>query len=380
MKVAIIVACDLFTQHSYGGKQCALSHITILEELFGKENVKVFAFTSVWPLPDKMKKENIVVYPIPKTQLGTAILALQRRKVMSGKRERLLLKDIEKFSPDLLWIDSSQLGRILNKTWNIPTIVFFHNIEQLYAKNKVEHEGVLYLPSYWASKYNETVATKKATACICLSARDGALLEKLYRRHADMMLPICMEDKLSKNIIKEDKEEHGGKNLLFVGSKFPPNVQGITWFVENVMPKLPECTLTIVGKGFEELKEQLTRKNVIVIGGVDSLDPYYENAAAVVMPILYGDGMKVKTAEAMMYGKVIFASEEALAGYDIDGVQGIFCCKTEKDFVDEIRQNVIGELVPHYQKSVRECFLDNYELQKQKDSLEVKIQKLINKE
>lgn len=380
MKVAIIVACDLFTQHSYGGKQCALSHITILEELFGKENVKVFAFTSVWPLPDKMKKENIVVYPIPKTQLGTAILALQRRKVMSGKRERLLLKDIEKFSPDLLWIDSSQLGRILNKTWNIPTIVFFHNIEQLYAKNKVEHEGVLYLPSYWASKYNETVATKKATACICLSARDGALLEKLYRRHADMMLPICMEDKLSKNIIKEDKEEHGGKNLLFVGSKFPPNVQGITWFVENVMPKLPECTLTIVGKGFEELKEQLTRKNVIVIGGVDSLDPYYENAAAVVMPILYGDGMKVKTAEAMMYGKVIFASEEALVGYDIDGVQGIFCCKTEKDFVDEIRQNVIGELVPHYQKSVRECFLDNYELQKQKDSLEVKIQKLINKE
>ena len=148
-----------------------------------------------------------------------------------------------------------------------------------------------------------------ATACICLSARDGALLEKLYRRHADMMLPICMEDKLSKNIIKEGKEEHGGKNLLFVGSKFPPNVQGITWFVENVMPKLPECTLTIVGKGFEELKEQLTRKNVIVIGGVDSLDPYYENAAAVVMALLYGDGLKVKTAEAMMYGKVIFASE-----------------------------------------------------------------------
>lgn len=32
MKVAIIVACDLFTQHSYGGKQCALSHITILKK------------------------------------------------------------------------------------------------------------------------------------------------------------------------------------------------------------------------------------------------------------------------------------------------------------------------------------------------------------
>lgn len=34
MKVAIIVACDLFTKHSYGGKQCALGHVKLLEELF----------------------------------------------------------------------------------------------------------------------------------------------------------------------------------------------------------------------------------------------------------------------------------------------------------------------------------------------------------
>ena len=36
---------------------------------------------------------------------------------------------------------------------------------------------------------------------------------------------------------------------------------------------------------------------------VDDLAPYYKKAAAVIMPIFMGGGMKVKTAEALMNGK-----------------------------------------------------------------------------
>lgn len=104
------------------------------------------------------------------------------------------------------------------------------------------------------------------------------------------------------------------------------------------MPQLPECVLEIVGKGFEELKNQLTRSNVKVIGGVDSLEPYYENAAAVVMPILYGDGMKVKTAEAMMYGKVIFASEEALEGIVLRSSKAFSAVQRQRNLFEKLEK------------------------------------------
>ena len=377
MKVAIIVACDLFTKHSYGGKQCALGHVKLLEELFGKQQVKVFSFTAVWPQKSNTQHRGMQIYPAPKSQIEMAKLALQRRKVISRAVERQLIKEIEMFSPDLLWIDSSQLGRLLKYNWAIPTIVFYHNIEQLYAKNKVVHEGPIYLPSDWAAKYNGRLAAKKAGSCICLNQRDGNLLEELYQRKADMILPIYLEDCVNPSVLERERTNRGGKKLLFVGSKFPPNVQGIHWFIQNVMPQLPECVLEIVGKGFEELKNQLTRSNVKVIGGVDSLEPYYENAAAVVMPILYGDGMKVKTAEAMMYGKVIFASEEALEGYRVEKLEGVFCCTTAEEFVRKIRENVLLRESPHYNNEIRKYFLDNCELGSQKNRLATHICSLI---
>lgn len=57
-------------------------------------------------------------------------------------------------------------------------------------------------------------------------------------------------------------------------------------------------------------------KNVKVLGTVDDLAETYRNVDVVVEPILTGSGMKVKTAEALMHGKEIIGTEEALVGYE----------------------------------------------------------------
>lgn len=38
---------------------------------------------------------------------------------------------------------------------------------------------------------------------------------------------------------------------------FGPNYEGIKWFVDKVMKKLPEFTLAIVGRNFESQKKKL---------------------------------------------------------------------------------------------------------------------------
>ena len=57
-------------------------------------------------------------------------------------------------------------------------------------------------------------------------------------------------------------------------------------------------------------------KNVEIHDSVDDLSVFYERANIVVCPLFYGGGMKVKVAEALMYGKKIIGTELAFFGYE----------------------------------------------------------------
>ena len=111
----------------------------------------------------------------------------------------------------------------------------------------------------------------------------------------------------------------------------------------------------------ETKSEELTAGNVDVVGTVDDLSHYYYEADVVVLPILYGNGMKVKTAEAMMYGKPILATQEALEGYDIFGIEGIRECNSIEQFVsaiEELRRIKKDDVIV---SQTRELFLNKYE-------------------
>ena len=180
----------------------------------------------------------------------------------------------------------------------------------------------------------------------------------MYDRDADFLLPITFEDTFE----EERTSNEYGKEILFCGSLFYPNQMSIEWFIEDVMPYLDGITLNIVGKDFETCKEKYEKNNnVKVIGTVEKTDIYYYKHAAVVLPIKYGAGMKVKTAEAMMYGRAIFASDEALEGYDVDGIEGIWRCNTAQDYIKAIKQYFEREKFPNYHQEVRKVFKEKYE-------------------
>ena len=77
------------------------------------------------------------------------------------------------------------------------------------------------------------------------------------------------------------------------------------------MSLLVNAEILIIGKGFETLKNDLECDNVKVIGTVEDVSEYFYRADFVIAPIFEGSGMKLKTAEALMYGKTIFGTTEA---------------------------------------------------------------------
>ncbi|MEZ5596738.1 MAG: glycosyltransferase [Pseudomonadales bacterium] len=94
-------------------------------------------------------------------------------------------------------------------------------------------------------------------------------------------------------------------DLLFVGSfNHPPNVEGITWFVDNAWPAvheaLPEATLHLCGAGFDAATH-LRQPGVVLHGHVSdgTLKWLYARSRVAVAPLLSGAGLKGKVIEAI---------------------------------------------------------------------------------
>jgi glycosyltransferase involved in cell wall biosynthesis len=95
--------------------------------------------------------------------------------------------------------------------------------------------------------------------------------------------------------------------LLFVGSSAQHNVEAIRVFVDEVLPKValvcPETELEVCGSVVSSLEANVP--NVRLTGVADDLAVHYAQANIVINPALSGSGLKIKTVEALAYGKCL---------------------------------------------------------------------------
>lgn len=359
LKIMFITPNDIHDIFGNGGVQGTRKNFGMIKHIIGEQNTYLCTIKAKEHLEGDKNNENNLVFKQPGNKIGMLIANLCGYKRYYPWQQKKILKAIEQKNVDVLFIDSSILGKLLKNKLPYKTIIFFHNVEAEYAWNKVKNEGLWFVPSFWASKINERYAMN-ADKIGCLNERDSEQLEKIYGRRADFYLPVTFEDRFDISRIQTSFK----KEILFVGSLFAPNEASVEWFVDNVMINLPDYVFNIVGKGFEKKKMQFAKyKNVNVVGTVKEIDEYYYKHAVVVMPILYGAGMKVKFAEAMMFGKIILASDEALVGYSIDGIDGIYRCKSAEDYIVKIKEIYSNDILG-YKESVRYNFLQNYETKK----------------
>ncbi len=355
-RVVFITPSDLFDQYGNGGSKGSKKNYDLLVDRFGKENVIVILLKRPDYKLDKTLGRNLKCLNQPVNNLQSLFVSLWGCKRYFPWDERTIYRIIHASEAKYVFFDGTTIGKLVKKTAAYKQIVFFHNVEVDYSWNKVKNESFVYLPAYLATRLNEKRAVR-ADMIGCLNARDAGIIEKKYKRRPDYYLPVTFKDTFDDSRARINK--HG--RLLFLGSFFGPNQSGIEWFIENVMTKMPDIELDIVGKGFEVKKTEYERyANIHVIGTVEDPSEYYYSHDIVVMPIFYGAGMKVKTAEAMMYGRIILASDEALEGYEADGTKGIFRCNTASEYIETIR-SVLSEERSPWQKDVRKLFLDKYE-------------------
>lgn len=276
-----------------------------------------------------------------------------------------IISQIEREKIDCIFVNFTFWGRLLSvikrrfPTIRICTLAHDCEVDLMYDRMVSTRRWRLLLGLFFTF-LNERRQARLTDVLVCLNRRDALAYEKRYGRTADCLLPIMLKDRLAEAKGKLDAspcDRYG----LFVGSRgLEPNAHGMRWFARYVAPHIG-MRIKVVGAAFEDLRSELEAyPNLEVVGTVDDLGGWYVNAEFVISPIFRGAGMKTKTAEALMYGKYIIATDEAWEGYEaIPFPECGARCNTAEEFIAAIGA-IERNGMPRFVSSSRRYYENRY--------------------
>ena len=278
---------------------------------------------------------------------------------------------------DIVFIDTSVCGELVKAIKEIiptiPVFAYFQNCEYDWIDVRFLGKRTIKSTIYRSYvKKSEKNTAKYSDICAALSKRDCTRIEELYGIVPNVILPLFIRDEAE----VDDFEYNQNKYALLFGPTEPANIEGFKWFIENVSPHINIKTV-LAGKGFEKYKEELSSKKVDVIGYVDDIHELYKKAACVCIPLFNGGGMKIKTVEAMMFGKTIFGTDEAFAGYDVEYTHLGGLCNNAQEYIKKIN-SYLNEHKETFNKYSRHLYENVYSEKAALDSYKKLLKRLSN--
>ena len=164
----------------------------------------------------------------------------------------------------------------------------------------------------------------------------------MQKDEMEKVLPHLGKDKLLLcphsvgSIVNADIREEV-KTISFFGGPSWPNVDGIQWFHDLVLPQLgslaEKCVVhgAIVYSPFFAFSPQLSKGKLF-----DSLDSYYKNIDIAINPVLYGSGLKIKTVEALSCGIPLVTTSIGSQGLSEESGHSFLTADTPEEFASAI--------------------------------------------
>jgi glycosyltransferase involved in cell wall biosynthesis len=221
-------------------------------------------------------------------------------------------------------------------------------------------------------------------------------------RNVDRVLVVSQQDRdwysqftklepiLAKNgtrqrstILKSNSGKLGSKALV-VGSAHPPNIEGCLKFLSDPdlwMPK--NAKIIVVGSlasalsaHWGHLRNRWGEVCVELIPEVDDLGltQLLQECSVILLPIAYGGGTNLKSAEALVSGRPIVASSQSFRGYEeYTHSPLVNIAKTNLEFKVKVTAILIGERIASVERNISKLYWNST-----LGSIEPTIQELIN--
>lgn len=121
-----------------------------------------------------------------------------------------------------------------------------------------------------------------------------------------------------------------------------PNREGLEWFLDEVWPDIEklsgELRFYIAGKNMQKEFFDYDSDNLIVEGEVFDAVEFMNSKAIMIVPLLFGTGMRVKIIEGMAMQKCIIATTMAAEGINCENGKDIMIADRPEDFYRAILQ------------------------------------------
>lgn len=183
--------------------------------------------------------------------------------------------------------------------------------------------------------------------------------EKKALSKADVVWAITSEEKkffeelIESNVInvytlrhlipfKNIKNQEIGPKIVMIGSANRLNIDGLTWFLEQVWQKIRHYGLDlkflVAGSICEAVDESILDDDVQLYGRFESDDEIYSKGDLFINPMQEGTGLKIKTYEALANGKFVLSTEAGATGLNELVGNGLICSEDPATWIQEIKQ------------------------------------------
>jgi GT2 family glycosyltransferase len=135
---------------------------------------------------------------------------------------------------------------------------------------------------------------------------------------------------------------NNSNGLLFVGGfRHLPNLTGIEWFANEVIPILEklgfQAPIRVVGSGLNQEKIlELEGKGLQILGQQEDLHSIYLQSRIAIIPLLTGAGRKGKLGEALSYGLPIVSTATGVEGFESIEKSGVLVTNSPSQMAQEI--------------------------------------------
>lgn len=133
-----------------------------------------------------------------------------------------------------------------------------------------------------------------------------------------------------------------GPHIVHIGTMYwPPNIEGITWFLDEIYPRIkarvPDVRCTLIGaRPPESIKSrEKTDPSLKVTGYVEDPLPYLRDASMMVVPLKAGGGMRVKILNALSQGLPMVSTTVGCEGIAVQHERDILVADSPEDFAEQ---------------------------------------------
>jgi polysaccharide biosynthesis protein PslH len=278
---------------------------------------------------------------------------------------------IHQFDPDVIVYDTVRTGQFLlrNRTSEVRHVLYMDDLfsiryERILDASRdypsVSRDALgnfaAKLPSIFMAIYEHSNWLRKsllrferdlicATENRCPSQFDECLLvsqveAETLRNRTGAMNINDLPPRLEGSIPFMNRTWKGDPEFVFLGNlNLSHNAFGIEHFLENefesILRSIPKLRLLIAGKGASNNLVRLAGRfpgHVELMGFVENLDAVLMRSCAMLSPLLFGSGVKIKAIDALRCGVPLISTAAGIEGISIEGSVGIRVVKTTAEF------------------------------------------------